>query len=1087
MTFSYPTRSEEIALRDASLFFPAGETTFVIGKSGSGKSTLGQLLVRFYQPRSGQIFLDGVKLEHLDVRWLRENVTLVEQHSTLFNESIQHNIALGKQGETVELQTIREAIRFSMLDPIIQDLSEGLGTNLGMTGNSLSGGQKQRVALARARVRDSPVLILDESTSALDYVTRATILQAIREWRKGKTTIVITHDITQIQTDDFLYLLDKAQVVQEGYRKNLESRDGPFQAFLASHEERENREDDDFDNTSEYEDYTDELMSLYDDSWNAPSSRQRPMSAIMFGASVLSPFNGRNRDLGMESEMTGLEKRITTYGSNQNLQDLSRGSVDEGTVALKPRPGIPSTASGALQSKGSAARPMSSFSQHFALSRSPSVNRPWPASKDFGSRRSSIVSARPMSHHTNYPRPLSMVDGHPIRRKSPPKWDSKLLSRIRHPRRKNKTSGAQVPTGSLSIMEILRSVWPSLNWRMRAALSFAVVCSIVHAAAVPIFGWVFAQLLATFNKPDETKNHAIKYALAILGIAVVDGIVTWLLFFLSDVVAQSWALSLKTEAMKRILLQPREFFDQEENSVSRIAETLDHFAEEARNLPGRFASIFLIMFIMIGIAIVWSLISSWKLALVGLAMTPILYTLTQCYNMISSKWERLANEADDVVGHVMHETFVNIRTVRCLVLEDYFRKKYHEATTAAVKVGIKRAIYSGSIFGLNYSGVIFVAILLFWYGGLLISRDDYTVKAIMESFLVLLLSINHANFMVHYITQVNISREAGSRLIRLVRLPSSSHERTGTTKIHAADDISFTEVSFTYPTRKEVQVLHNVTFNIPRGSCTAIVGSSGSGKSTIASLLLKLYQIDPHTSVLAQHTKNHSDLTISGHNIGALDTSMLRSRMASVPQTPVLYPGTIAENIAYGLSPSSPLATIENIRAAADAAGVGEFIDSLPQGYQTLIGEGGTTLSGGQAQRLAIARALVRDPDILLLDEATSALDVTSAGIVRETILKLVRNGKEDAEATSPGLSPRSRSGGLWEDKEWHEGVGRGVVERTTKKMTVIIITHARQMMAIADHIVMLDKGRVVEQGSFRELRKKNGGAFGRLLRGESE
>jgi ATP-binding cassette subfamily B (MDR/TAP) protein 1 len=169
-------------------------------------------------------------------------------------------------------------------------------------------------------------------------------------------------------------------------------------------------------------------------------------------------------------------------------------------------------------------------------------------------------------------------------------------------------------------------------------------------------------------------------------------------------------------------------------------------------------------------------------------------------------------------------------------------------------------------------------------------------------------------------------------------------------------------------------------------------------------------------------------------------------------------------------------------------------VDSLPNGYNTLVGEAGTGLSGGQAQRLSIARALVREPDVLVLDEATSALDVESAGVVRDTIKQLlgITSTATQSVVSSPPRIPRShRSGGLWEDAKPMEagfrGGGGGKGKEPKKKMTVVIITHAREMMAIAEHIVMLHKGRVVEQGSFKELKRKKGGAFGRLLRGESE
>jgi ATP-binding cassette subfamily B (MDR/TAP) protein 1 len=183
---------------------------------------------------------------------------------------------------------------------------------------------------------------------------------------------------------------------------------------------------------------------------------------------------------------------------------------------------------------------------------------------------------------------------------------------------------------------------------------------------------------------------------------------------------------------------------------------------------------------------------------------------------------------------------------------------------------------------------------------------------------------------------------------------------------------------------------------------------------------------------------------------------------------------------------------METIRDAAKAAGIDEFVDSLPQGYSTVIGEGGTGLSGGQAQRIAIARALFRNPDILILDEATSALDVESAGVVRDTVKRLVeeRSGagtheidvERDLDPNRPRLINVKSSKSMKSKGEGKERVGQ-TAQRPRRNMTVIIITHARDMMAVAEKIIVLDKGRVVEEGGFDELRAKRG-AFARLLRG---
>jgi ATP-binding cassette subfamily B (MDR/TAP) protein 1 len=355
-----------------------------------------------------------------------------------------------------------------------------------------------------------------------------------------------------------------------------------------------------------------------------------------------------------------------------------------------------------------------------------------------------------------------------------------------------------------------------------------------------------------------------------------------------------------------------------------------------------------------------------------------------------------------------------------------------------------------------------------------------------------MLSINHIAHMSSYITQVNMARDAGSRLLRLARLPRTSHELLGTTQIHAAGDISFTNVSFAYPTRPNFKVLDGISFKIPHGSCTAIVGSSGSGKSTLATLLMKLYHPDMQTLV---NSAQPSGLNISGHDIATLHTLTLRSHIALVSQVPVLFPTTIAANIAYGLSPSSSLSTLDSVKRAAAAAGVADFIESLPQGYQTLIGDGGTGLSGGQAQRIAIARALVREPDILILDEATSALDLASMAVVRDTVRELVWGEGAGSERGSGPAPSVLWAGGLAVDKDIESGCDIGEAhlgdktrsKMPRKKMTVVIITHAKEMMAIAEHVVMLEKGSVVEEGSYRDLKRKKGGAFQRLIQGEMQ
>jgi ATP-binding cassette subfamily B (MDR/TAP) protein 1 len=1027
----------------------------VIGRSGSGKSTLGQLLVRFYPPTSGHIRLDNVSLHDLDPRWLREQVTLVEQHSVLFNDSIRSNIALGKTGPEATLEEVQEAISFAMLQQMITNLPAGLDTLLGMHGNNLSGGQRQRMALARARLRHTPVLILDESTSALDYITRAAIITSVRAWRKGKTTIIITHDISQVSPDDSVYVMDNARVVQHGLRRVLEA--DPYSAF---HTFVKAQKDSDAGEESPPSDETDDIIYMYgDESWRpAPP----PDAGAIFRESIISPLLSPRRPPGVPTT-AGIstpqrlsvnfepDQRFYSFEEPRPSSARAPDMFDEKTLGqmLKPRP----SSRAMFRPTTVASRPVSSISYHTTRAR--------PLSGvSYRSNTTTGLNSKPISLASPQIYPYLNANDEPSFRKT---------FRAKMERRKRRKS-ANVESGdtveSLDLSQIIMTVWPVVGWPTRSALIAAVFCDLVHSAATPTFGFVFGKLLSTFYTPGDQRKQAQTYALGILAIAIADGLVTYGYSVLFDISAQTWANALKAEAMKRILNQPREFFDKEENSVARIAESLDQFAEEARNLPGRFTGILMIMVFCGIIALVWSLISCWKLTLMAFPCLAGMYCITRIYNATSNRWERLANEADEQVGQTLHETFVNIRTVRCLVLEETFRKKFKHATLSALKIGTKRSIYTGAIFGLNFASALFVTAFLFWWGAYIVARGDFAPTDIIVTFNILMLSVGHITHIGNYIPQINVARDAGSRLLRLARLPQNSHELEGTEQRFKVGDIVLDNVNFTYPTRKEHQILHDVSFEIPRGSCTAIVGSSGSGKSTIAALLLKMYQ----TTAKPRSSKHIPDMSISRHDIKRLHTATLRSHIAIVSQSPVLFPGTVYENIIYGLSLSSGQTATDNVRAAAQAAGVADFIDSLPQGYQTVIGEGGTGLSGGQAQRIAIARALVRGPEILILDEATSALDVESAGIVRDTIHRLVKDSQKDYELGN--FSRRDTYGS----------------RRTKRKhMTVIIITHAREMMAIAEHIVMLDKGRVVEEGSFDELRRKWRGPFARLLRGEAE
>lgn len=1014
VSFAYPSRPEQLTLNNTSFFFPAGETTFIIGRSGSGKSTLGNLLMQFYPPASGDILFDGESIQVLDTNWLRNNVTLVQQASVLFNETIFKNIAFGQQDYgRVTIEEVRRCIDASALTETIRDLPKGLDTLVGIGGSTMSGGQKQRVAIARARLRNTPILILDEATSALDHVSRTVVIESIREWRRGKTTIIITHDISQIEEDDYAYILDKGRIVQEGYRNAMEKmKDSPFDGFLHP-------------------------------SIDGPTPNLRPT------------VQTRSRRSGFPSTIEE-SPRTSTDSQSSNVSDISADSMDirlpqratifQRAFALSPAP------------DGSQSRRQS---QSFMLSLPPMamhMNRMSNARMSIVPMRnynpqlermpsSSEIELGTLNPKWDKPLPVTAVMTASTRRSSHPSTPSLAVQtkppRLKPPRLKRllrcgrAKGSAQSTTSSesgseiSSLKAIVSTVWPILTWKQRIILIIGFVAAFIHAAATPVFSWVFSKLLATFFIPEGRSHEALIWSMAVLGVAVGDATASYCMHILLEMTGQSWVDSLRIEAMKRILNQPKSWFDLDKNSLSSLTECLDRNAEEMRNLVGRFAGFLFVAVVMMTISVFWSLIVCWKLTLVGISTAPVMYGVTRGFETISGKWEGKSNKASEAAGSIFHETFVNIRTVRALTLEGYFHEKYTMATTHALKIGMRRAAYSGLFFGISDASIIFITALIFYYGSVLASSAAFSTTDILTVFSQLLFSIANVNAIIAYIPQINSSRDTATRLLRLASLPlDTSHESTGTTRLtHLPGPLVFKNLTFTYPLRPTRPILSSLSLTIPLHTSTALVGPSGSGKSTIASLLLRLYPAVPAES-----------LTVGTIPLSDLHTPTYRRLLGYVPQSPTLFPATIAANITYGLPATSPLVSPSSITAAAHLAGIATFVSSLPLGYATPIGDGGVGLSGGQVQRLGIARALVRKPQLLILDEPTSGLDSESAEGIRRVLGGLVRGG-----------------------------------------VTVVVVTHSEEMMRACGRVVVLGEGGVVEVGGWGEF-MGGGGALRRLM-----
>lgn len=1044
-----------MVLQNSSFHFRAGELCFVVGRSGSGKSTLGNLLLKFYEPLGGEILVDGNAIRTLGIEWLRYSVTLIQQTSVLFNDSFFMNVAFGHINPTrASVEEVRAACETALLQSTISGLPHGMDTNVGAGGHNLSGGQKQRLALARAKLRDPPVLILDEVTSGLDPVSRVLIMEAIRKWRHGKTTIIITHEVTQIQDPDFVYVMDDGCVVQAGVCSGLRHQSDGLLAQLiaaatepepeAGHSTIESRQ-----TRSTVVNYS---RILSDASQNSPLIPGSPSPGEALRG---VPFTSRD-----VFRMTRSSSQLRLLGDHRLHHIDTAGVLSTLATAAEvaPRRGV--------------GRMIATLSRQFTSPRAPSPRQ----SATGATSEQSPIQLSPIKTGSLFH--LQVLGG--------AAQDNRRGSGSSRSRHRRETSRAETERGqrteaeaeaardeklpnndedtaSLSLITIYKTVWPSLGLKEKIFILVGIFTSLIIAGSVPAFSVVFANLLGALYKTERRQEAGQKWAIVLLGIAVVSAIAAFLSRYLLEWAGQAWVDALRRQAFGRVLRQPKTWFENPKHSASRINECLDRNADEMRNLVGRFAPLLLIVVVMTLTSITWALAISWKLTLVSLASGPFLFAATNRYSHVANKWESRCNKAAEETSAILAETFTNIRVVRALTLEGFFHRKHDQSAQRALELGIQKSVYTAALYACWQSMFWFLLALIFWYATRLLAVNrEVTVQAILQVVNLLVLGLSTASNTLNSVPAIATAQATASRLLYYAHLsPDSSHETSGTKKLACPLPIRFDGLCFTYPSNRDHLVLRDLTLFFEAGTSTAIVGPSGCGKSTIVSLILGLHMPDTYRNSTHRGSSVHP-LTFSSVPFHQIDFSALRTHIGYVPQAPFLFPASIAGNIAYGLPEGSPLRASANIKQAAREAGIHDFVHSLPDGYDTVVGDGGQSLSGGQAQRVCIARALARRPEILVLDEPTSALDAESAEGIRRTLQAL--------------LNP--------EQHGHREGfVGARKRHHKRERLCVIVVTHSEEMMRMADRIVVVDAGHVVESGTYAELCERKG-RFAEIISG---
>ncbi|KAE9191335.1 ABC transporter B family member 2 [Phytophthora fragariae] len=442
------------------------------------------------------------------------------------------------------------------------------------------------------------------------------------------------------------------------------------------------------------------------------------------------------------------------------------------------------------------------------------------------------------------------------------------------------------------------------------------------------------------------------------------------------------------------------FFDEKKNATGALAADLSTNATKVAMISGDSQGRDVqAAFTFVAALVISFTTGSWLLTLVMLAVFPLLI-IGQVIRMRHVRHESvLSDELADVGAHAS-EALTNIRTVVSMGLEKSMTEKFMNLLEEPLASGRREARLNGIALGFSSFIVFATYSLVFWYGGKLVDNGDITFAKLIRTLMAIMMSAQGVGSAASFLGDSDNAVKAGKAIVAIKNLepPIDSFDESGLQPAHLEGKIEFKNVSFRYPTRPEVSILRNYNLTIEAGQTVAFCGPSGGGQ-----------------------------VLLDGIDTKELNLNWLRSQIGLVGQEPTLFIGTIAENIAYGLTDKP---TQQDIEEAAKMANAHGFISKFPDGYDTQVGMKGEQLSGGQKQRIAIARAILKNPNILLLDEATSALDSESEKVVQEALDKVV----------------------------------------ALKRRTTIIIAHRLSTIRKADKICVVSGGKIAEEGTHQEL-----------------
>ncbi|XWS66044.1 hypothetical protein CRYUN_Cryun05aG0166500 [Craigia yunnanensis] len=970
--FSYLSRPEIPILSGFYLTVPAKKAVALVGRNGSGKSSIIPLMERFYDPTLGEVLLDGENIKNLKLEWLRSQIGLVTQEPALLSLSIKDNIAYGRNAT---FDQIEEAAKIAHAHTFISSLERGYETQVGRAGLALTEEQKIKLSIARAVLLSPTILLLDEVTGGLDFEAERTVQEALELLMLGRSTIIIARRLSLIRNADYIAVMEEGQLVEMGTHDELLALDGLYAELLKCEEATKLPRRMPVKNYKETSTFQIEKDSSSVHSFQESSSPKLIKSpSLQRVPGVFRPQDGAFNSQESPKAHSPPQEKMLENGLPVDGGDKEPSITRQGSFEMR-LPELPKLDVHSIQrQKSNGSDPESPVS-------------PLLISDPKNERSHSQTFSRPHSHSDDIPMKVKEAkDVHS--REAPSFWR----------------------LAQLSFAEWLYAVLGSIG-------------AAIFGSFNPLLAYVIALIVTAYYRLEERhhlRDEVDKWCLIIACMGIVTVVANFLQHFYFGIMGEKMTERVRRMMFSAMLRNEVGWFDEEDNIADTLSMRLANDATFVRAAFSNRLSIFIQDSAAVIVAILIGMLLHWRLALVAFATLPVLTVSAIAQKLWLAGFSRGIQEMHRKASLVLEDAVRNIYTVVAFCAGNKVMELYRLQLKKILKQSFYHGMAIGFAFGFSQFLLFACNALLLWCTALSVKRGYMDLPTALKEYMV----FSFASFalvepfgLAPYILKRRKSLISVFEIIdRVPKIEPDDNSALKPPNVYGS--IELKNVDFCYPTRPEMLVLSNFSLKVNGGQTVAVVGVSGSGKSTIISLIERFY--DP---VAGQ-------VLLDGRDLKLYNLRWLRNHLGLVQQEPIIFSTTIRENIIYARHNASEA----EMKEAARIANAHHFISSLPHGYDTHVGMRGVDLTPGKKQRIAIARAVLKNAPILLLDEASSSIESESSRVVQEALDTLIMGNK-----------------------------------------TTILIAHRAAMMRHVDNIVVLNGGRIVEEGTHDSLVVKNG------------